>query len=134
MADKVVLSLAVAYSLLITALSLIQLGDLSVGSFSPTDKLLHALAYFFLAAIWFFYLIVRNQGNHQKIAGYLKISVIITLFGMFIEVLQGTLTSYRQPDWSDILANTTGIFLALLFFIIFKSFLYRVKDMISSFL
>ncbi len=134
MADKVVLFLAVLYSLLITALSLVQLGDLSVGTFSPTDKMLHGLAYFCLGAIWFFYLVVRKESDQHEIGGFIKISLAITLFGMFIEVLQGTLTSYRQPDWSDVLANTTGVIFALLFFIIFKSFINRVKRMISSFL
>lgn len=111
-----------------------QLGDLSVGKFSPTDKMLHALAYFFLAFIWFFYYFMKKPQDFKVNRGFFKISILVILFGMLIEVLQGALTSYRQPDWADILANTTGVVIALLFFIVFKSFLNRVKHKISLFL
>ena len=134
MAARVTLVLAVLYTLLITALSLVQLGDLSVGHFSPTDKMLHAFAYFVLAFVWFFYYLMKKPQDFKGNAGYYKISLPVIAFGMLIEVLQGALTSYRQPDWADILANTGGVIIALLFFIFFKSFLIRVKHKISLFL
>lgn len=34
------------------------------------------------------------------------------LFGIFIEVLQGSLTSTRSFDYYDVLANTTGVIIA----------------------
>lgn len=134
MAGKIILILAVVYTLFITALSLVQLGDLSVGAFSPTDKMLHALAYFLLAFIWFFYYFMKKPQDFKVNPGFFKISLLVIVFGMLIEVLQGALTSYRQPDWADILANTTGVVTAVLFFIVFKSFLNRVKRKISLFL
>ena len=133
LAAKIVLFLAVVYTFLITTLSLIQLGKISVGDFNPTDKMLHSGAYFVLTSLWlFYYTLVRPQRKHRT--GFLKIVGAIVAFGMLIEVLQGTLTSYRQPDWADILANTIGVFVAWGIFMMFQRFLGRVKHQISSFL
>lgn len=110
-----------------------QLGDLSVGHFSPTDKMLHAGAYFGLGFLWFFYyMFIRPEERYKK--GFLKLVGILVLFGMFIEVLQGTLTDYRQPDWADILANTIGVLGAWVIFAIFPKYIGRVKHQITSFL
>ena len=50
------------------------------------------------------------------------------VFGMLIEVLQGTLTSYRTPDWWDVVANSTGVVLAVLFFIVMAPTVKKVKQ------
>jgi VanZ family protein len=131
---RLILIFAVLYTLLITILSLAQLGKISVGDFHPTDKLMHLAAYLGLASCWFFYFLVKKPENYRVKKGYFKISAVVVAFGMLIEVLQGALTSYRQPDWADVLANTLGVLLALCFFLIFQKFLNRLKHQISSFL
>lgn len=110
-----------------------QLGKISVGSFSPTDKMMHVGAYFGLAFLWFSYYLFKEREKNQK-WGYLKISSLAVLFGILIEVLQGVLTAHREPDWADALANTIGVFIAYCIFVIFQKFLNRVKHQISSFL
>lgn len=65
---------------------------------------------------------------------YLKIALLVIGFGMLIEVLQGALTNYRQPDWADVVANSIGVFLALSLFVGFPGLLKNVKHKISSFL
>jgi len=50
---------------------------------------------------------------------------------MLIEVLQGVLTSYREPDWYDILANTAGILLAVIIFLLFEKSLKRLNSKIN---
>ncbi|UJH90866.1 VanZ family protein [Antarcticibacterium sp. 1MA-6-2] len=75
---------------------------------------------------------MKSEQHYKR--GFLKLAGIIVLFGMFIEVLQGTLTDYRQPDWADILANTIGVLMAWLLFLIFQKYLVRVKHQITSFL
>src|SRR5690606_23632606 len=106
LAARIVLIVSLLYTFLITTLSLIRLGKISVGAFSPTDKMLHAGAYFVLASCWFFYLLFSKPDNYGFKRGFSIISVIVILFGMLIEVLQGTLTSHRQPDWGDVVANS----------------------------
>lgn len=111
-----------------------HLGKISVGEFHPTDKLMHAVAYFVLAFCWLFYFFIKNpeSSNFRKV--FVKISGAVVLFGILIEVLQGTLTEYREPDWADIVANTIGVLIALGIFSFFFNFLERLKHHISSFL
>ncbi|MCM4158359.1 VanZ family protein [Antarcticibacterium flavum] len=95
--------------------------------------MMHTGAYFGLAVLWFSYYLFKKEEAIQR-RGFLKISVLAVLFGMLIEVLQGILTDYREPDWADILANSLGVFIAYCVFVIFQKFLNRVKHQISSFL
>jgi glycopeptide antibiotics resistance protein len=37
--------------------------------------------------------------------------VLSIIFGIIIEVLQGTVTAYRSSDINDVLANTIGVLL-----------------------
>ena len=45
---------------------------------------------------------------------YLLIVVIAVSYGIIIEVLQGVLTDTRKPDFNDVIANTTGVVIAVL--------------------
>lgn len=134
MAVRFFLIIAVVYTLLITTLSLIPLGKISVGGFSPTDKMMHGVAYFILTLSWLFYYLMKKLENNDYKWKFFNISVLVIVFGMLIEVLQGTLTSYRQPDWADILANSIGVLVAFLFCILFLNFLKRIKQKINLFL
>ena len=96
--------------------------------------MMHFTAYFFLNSVWLFYFILKKDDNLIKLSGFLKVSALVILFGMLIEVLQGTLTDYRTPDWFDIVANSIGVCSALLVFLVLKNFLKRLKLKINSFL
>ncbi|MEP6259997.1 MAG: VanZ family protein [Gillisia sp.] len=134
MGARLIFIFAVGYTLLITTLSLVQLGKISVGSFNPTDKMMHTAAYFGLAFCWLFYFFIKKPDSYNLKRGFVKVSALVVLFGMLIEVLQGAITTYREPDWADIVANTIGVLIALGFFILFRNFLNHVKRQISSFL
>ena len=117
--DKVRLLLAAIITIIIAVLSLIKLGKLVPVNISFLDKIQHAIAYFTLTLFWLFALYKR-----------LKISVILLiclLYGIIIEGLQSVLTIYRVAELYDILANTTGIVLAYVFFELFlkKSWLFK---------
>lgn len=45
---------------------------------------------------------------------YLLIIAIAVCYGIIIEVLQGVLTETRKPDFNDVLANSTGVVVAVL--------------------
>lgn len=134
MAVRIFLIIAVVYTLLITTLSLIPLGKISVGGFNPTDKMLHGFAYFILTLLWLFFYIVKKSRDQNYKLGFFYISVLVIVFGMLIEILQGILTSYRSPDWADILANSIGVLIALLFCNVFLNFFIRIKQKINLFL
>jgi len=122
------------YTAVVTTLSLIKLGKISVGDFNPTDKMMHTSAYLVLGFVWFFYYVMKKSHDNSYKTDLLKITALIVAFGMLIEVLQGTITSYRTPDWFDILANSFGVFIALLIFIFFKKSFNRLKHKINLFL
>ncbi|HET7360732.1 MAG TPA: VanZ family protein, partial [Salinimicrobium sp.] len=72
-----------------------------------SDKLLHAGAYFLLALLWNCYFAI----GFQKTAFLRRIVVICSAccaFGIFIEVLQGMWTTYRNLDFYDMMANSLG--------------------------
>ncbi|MDT0675060.1 VanZ family protein [Autumnicola musiva] len=119
------------YTIALAYLSLIQLGKISVGSFNPTDKMLHAAAYLVLVTVWKLYFVFSSGNNFRYKPNLLWISGVSIFFGMLIEVLQGTLTSYRDPDWFDILANSTGVLLAALLFILSEGLLRRLRQKIN---
>lgn len=79
---------------------------------SHSDKIAHVTAYFILGLLWF--LAISKKG--------MKIAVFLTVifFGVLLEILQLQLTSFRTFEYLDILANATGVILALLVIIIME--------------
>jgi VanZ family protein len=134
LAVRIFLIVAVVYTLVIATLSLIPLGRISVGGFNPTDKMLHTAAYFILTLLWLFYYLMKKAEFRNYKWEFFNISALVIVFGMLIEVLQGVLTSYRQPDWVDILANSIGALIAFLFCVVFLNFLKRIKQKFNLFL
>ena len=63
------------------------------------------------------YTFLKNE-KFQKNIKYLILGCLI--FGIVIEILQGTITSYRTTSYLDILANSVGIGLAVLIFHFFE--------------
>ena len=74
---------------------------------------------------------LKNKPKSTYRNNLFKIAGLAVLFGMLIEVLQGVLTSYREPDWFDILANTAGILLAVVIFLFFEKSLKRLNSKIN---
>ncbi|MCC7200882.1 MAG: VanZ family protein [Gammaproteobacteria bacterium] len=76
-----------------------------VAAVSFWDKGEHFLGYFALAA-WWLGLLPRNR--------YLACVIAVIAFGIGIELAQGFLTTTRQMDPTDVLANSLGAGLAWL--------------------
>ena len=90
--------------------SLVKPDLITIKSISVSDKTYHFIAYFFLMFSWL-YTFLKN-------IKYLILGCLI--FGIVIEILQGTITSYRTTSYLDILANSVGIGLAVLIFHFFE--------------
>ena len=102
---------AYGYSAILLLLSLIKIGPVipKLGS-DFDDKLYHATAYIIMGFVWGVHLM------HQSKRNYILLSFLIgALFGIIIELLQVTLTSYRSFDFFDIIANILGLCLGLIF-------------------
>ncbi len=87
------------------------------------DKTAHFVFYFVLTLVWYIALVKIYKNKYLK---YI-IAVAVIIYGIIIEMLQG-LTNYRQEDFNDVLANTGGTFLALLFIFLLNLKNYLKKE------
>jgi len=108
--DKLI-TIAILITLGIAIVSLIKLGKSPI-QINHLDKIKHAFAYFVLSLVWFIAL-------RTTIINKYLIAFGCFLYGIIIEVLQVTITSHRSGEILDVIANTTGILIAI---IIYNSF------------
>lgn len=125
MLKKYAFYIAIAYSLGLAFMCLINLGELPKTPYSSGDKLFHFGAYFVLTLLWFNVFV--SQVKLKKKQAILSSSLWAFVFGIVIELLQGTLTSTRSSDGYDVLANTVGILIA-----VFVLMCYKNKDVKNS--
>lgn len=96
----------VFYIILITVLSLINIGKLPEIGSDYDDKLYHAAAYFVFVILCFNYL------KKSEIKYAVLLSVLFPVFyGIIIEVFQQAMNTNRTFDWLDIVANIIGVIL-----------------------
>jgi hypothetical protein len=80
------------------------------------DKIFHASAYIVLTYLFSRYLILSKPSfSLTKIL--VLVAIVLTIYGIVIEVLQTALTENRVGEFEDVLANISGIALG--------SFLFR---------
>jgi len=123
---------ALAYTGLITYLSLINLANTPVSQLGVGDKAMHAGAYFGLAFLWLIFS-VFNYEDEKFLKRIVVICIACIIFGTFIEVLQQELTEYRQLDLLDVLANSIGAIVAGALVWLLKEILIRLKTKINLF-
>ena len=113
------LPIAVIYTLLVAFVSFMSLSELpDLTIVTHQDKIVHVLMYLFFAFFWYNYL-----ESYTDFALVIAIA-IAAIFGIIVEVLQGSMTSERQFDYYDISANVVG---ALLSIVLVKHFKKHVK-------
>jgi VanZ family protein len=75
------------------------------------DKLVHALMFFILNCLLFL-TALKHHHSSKMLAFYFFAAVI---YGISLEVMQASMFSNRSSDWKDVIANTFGCLVALLF-------------------
>jgi VanZ family protein len=106
------LILAIAWTLLVTLLSLVSIGK--IGNSIPIagkDKIVHFVFYFVFVIVWFSYLKSKNS----MIIITLKIVLIAIVYGIIMEICQGVFTQNRVADVYDALANSAGAMFAFFY-------------------
>jgi VanZ family protein len=103
--------IAISLTLFITYLSLDSFSEINI-PINNSDKFFHSIAYFFLALSWFF----AVEKSHSIIKYKIVVVFFVIIFGIIIEVLQSSLTTYRTADYYDIMANSFGILIAMVLF------------------
>jgi len=87
--------------------------------FNNADKFIHAVLYFTLA-LSFITALYKNT-KLKKFDLYLLSFLLVKSYGILMEVFQYSFTNDRSPEIFDILANLTGIALALITFALIKN-------------
>ena len=103
MLRKLLLSVAIVYTILLVITSLITLNGVpSLGS-TFDDKIYHVVAYTILALLWGFYF----KPLKTKYISLLVFFATV-LLGFILELLQYLVNSNRTYDTYDLIANTIG--------------------------
>jgi len=100
--------IALGITISIVCLSLIEMPETQI-NITNIDKVYHSIAYFTLAISWLI-------GYYKKPQKKYIIVICCIIFGIIIELLQSTLTDYRTGEYLDVIANSSGVFFALLVF------------------
>ena len=102
--------ITILYSIALTVVCLIDLNSVIEVKISFGDKIFHSLSYVVLTVLWYYTFYYNLKFNKGKALIYAV--VISIIFGIVIEVLQGTVTTYRSSDIIDVYANSLGAILA----------------------
>ncbi|MBS9460809.1 VanZ family protein [Flagellimonas sp. 389] len=102
--------LFVSWVFFITILSLFSFSgvDTSGVAIPYADKIVHFSFYLIFAILGCFFLRERTQGDITIGRAVLSILFTAIAYGIFIEVLQYTVTANRMAEFGDIIANTLG--------------------------
>jgi VanZ family protein len=113
--------IAVIWTVIIGVLCLVSFNDLPGVKLANADKYVHATFHFFFVVFWQQYL--RNSGSGIKISRIFgRVFSLSIIYGCLIEIAQQYLTTTRQADLKDVLANFTGALLAIVLLIIADKF------------
>ena len=103
-----VLLIALSITILIAFLSIANLGEIAPKEVLINDKLNHTIAYFFLTWSWLYTFKKKKKIPLKEI----HVVIFCIFFGILMEFLQWTLTSYRTASFLDVLANSIGVLIA----------------------
>jgi len=124
---KYLLLLVCVYTSLIGWLSLAKVFIPVNISIKGSDKIGHLLAYFVFAIVWFLFFFYSEKLHKRFFQSLIWAAVLSFLFGILMEFLQAVLTSYRSPEWNDVLANTSGIVFAIIILKTLKNKLINLR-------
>lgn len=102
--------LAQVWTLFVAVLCLMNGSNLPQIGVKGVDKYVHFIFHFVFASFWFLY---RYKKTFRPIEAARWVLIASLLFGIFIELAQAYLTTSRNPDVFDVLANTIGALAAL---------------------
>ena len=119
-ANKLILGIAIFWTLLIAFLCLVQINDIPNIGVSGADKYVHSAFHFGFTFLWSSYF--WNTQKAIVIKTVFKVFLVSVAYGILIEFLQGAFTATRKADILDVLANTTGATLAVIALLCYKHF------------
>jgi VanZ family protein len=125
MIRKNILSIAVAFIILYLSLTSSHTFDkVPMFNIPYLDKIVHFLMYGGLMSVILF----ENRNTIFSQRQIFLISLIPFFYGILMELLQAVLTDTRSGSMYDALADTAGIFAAVLFWLFIKPVVFRNSD------
>ncbi|WP_439152336.1 VanZ family protein [Winogradskyella sp.] len=109
MDKRILLFLAIVYTIALTVASLININGVPKLGFSFDDKIYHFLAYLLLSLLWVTYI-----KSHSKSFKVLITTVVLIVFGIVLELVQHPFNPNRTYDNLDLLANCFGVIVGML--------------------
>ena len=125
MLKKAILSLAISWTILIAVLCLVKFTDLPSFGVSGADKYVHFTLHFVFTLLWGFNFWIKL--NEIIISKIVRVVLLSLCYGIVIEILQEIVTNTRHADVFDVLANSAGATIALLFFVLIKKRKFKEK-------
>jgi VanZ family protein len=111
--------IAFCWTLVVAYFCLVPSSDIPSVSIPNLDKLAHAFFHFVFTILWF--LFFKKQVKKKNQIKLLVAAVFFSLFfGIGIELLQARLTTTRNGDFFDVIANFSGAVIAFCFVLFFK--------------
>ncbi len=120
---KLLLGIAISYTLLITAALLTPITGAPKIEIPFADKMVHLIINAGLFVVWASYVF---SGNTKTTKTYtLPLLFVCTLlYGILIEVIQGSFIPTRGADFFDVVANVCGLILGFFAVKLTKKFIY----------
>lgn len=111
--------IALCWTLVVAYFCLVPSSEIPSVTIPNLDKLVHSFFHFVFTILWFLFFKkqVKKRNQTKLLVGAVFFSFF---FGVGIEVLQSRLTSTRNGDFIDVLANFSGAILAFVFVFIAK--------------
>lgn len=109
MDKRILLFLAIVYTIALTVASLININGVPKLGFSFDDKIYHLLAYVLLSVLW-----VTYVKSHSKRFKVLIATFALIVFGIILELIQHPFNPNRTYDNLDMLANCFGVVVGML--------------------
>lgn len=106
---KYLLPAAIGWTMLIAVMCLVSFGQLPSIGIGGADKYVHVVFHFGFFVLWFLHF--RRPDNFDKLMA--RVFLASLLYGIAIEVAQELFTATRHADIYDVMANTTGAFMAV---------------------
>ena len=119
---KLLLGIAISYTLLITAALLTPITGAPKIEIPFADKIVHLIINAGLFVVWASY--VFSGKTNTKTYTLPLLFVCTLLYGILIEVIQGSFIPTRGADFFDVVANVCGLILGFFAVKLTKKFIY----------
>jgi VanZ family protein len=120
---KLLLGIAISYTLLITAALLTPITGAPKIEIPFADKIVHLIINAGLFVVWASY-VFSGKTKTTKTYTLPLLFVCTLLYGILIEVIQGSFIPTRGADFFDVVANVCGLILGFFAVKLTKKFIY----------